>query len=331
MKSFFFLFLALLVMVSAANSQDIAKNKQEGEVVWYTNIPRGDVQELADAFERVYPHLKMKSFVAEAGFLVERLTIEMKSNKHLSDIIELPADKVPALKDNDLIELYCSPESKLYRPEHKDRDCYWTDAGASYKVPAYNTQQITGNSIPKDWGDFLDPRWKNQISLPVSNMLIIYPGFIQRWGREKARKYLTRLVENGVVWEVRGQSILPKLVAGEISLTSVSHNLIEAQKKKGAPVDWVNTARPIVSQMQVVSLSRKAPNREAARLFIDFLLSKKGQEIKMQQARISGRSDMSCPLKKVDCRKLDVLVVQPPRSLADFLEIQNELRKIIRQ
>lgn len=317
-------------------AQDAAKTGPQGTITWYTNIPHNDASALADAFEKEYPLLKMDIITGNGEVLISRLIMETRAGKHYADVTEFSAALVPLLKENHLIEPYCSPEVKFYPPEHKDKECYWTDAGASYKVIVYNTQNVVGNDIPKGWKNLLNPRWKIQggisrIALPTSNMLTIYPGLIHRWGNKRARIYVEGLVEQGVTWQLRGQAVMPMLVAEEVSLASVSHNLVETQKKKGAPVEWVKTAQPIISQMQIVSLTRNAPHPEAAKLFIDFLLSKKGQEIKQRQYHVSGRGDMPCPLQNVDCRKLDVLVVQPEKSSAAFEKMRGEFRKIIWQ
>ena len=51
---------------------------------------------------------------------------------------------------------------------------------------------------------------------------------------------------------------------------------IEANKTRGAPVDWVNL-EPVVLQIDSIMLGARAAHPNAAKLFIDFLLSQEGQ------------------------------------------------------
>lgn len=315
--------------VSFTASQDVASARQESEVVWYTNIPMTDAKMLADAFESEYPFLKVKIVGGDSERLATRLAAETKYGMHLSDVHEFQIYTIPYLKEENLIEPYCSLEAKFYLHGHKDEECFWTDASGSWLTPAYNTEKISQKDLPQLWEDFLAPKFKKQISTPAHGVL--YQGLIQRWGIEKTREYFNKLAQNTVNLALLGasQGILPRLTAGDISIAFMSHNLVEVQKEKGAPIDWISAIQPIVSNMQVVSLSRNAPHPESAKLFIDFLLSKKGQEIKQKQYRVSGRRDMPCPFKKVDCGKLDVVVVQPAESSAEFKKIQDEFREII--
>ena len=48
-------------------------------------------------------------------------------------------------------------------------------------------------------------------------------------------------------------------------------------KKRGAPVDWVRTAQPIVTGLKPIALSAKAQHPNAGKLFIDLALSKKAR------------------------------------------------------
>ena len=72
-------------------------------------------------------------------------------------------------------------------------------------------------------------------------------------------------------------------------MTAYSQNF-ETLKQRGAPVDWV-ALDPVYANLHPVALYSKAPNPNAGKLFIDFLLSKTGQEILRAQKRIPDRID----------------------------------------
>jgi iron(III) transport system substrate-binding protein len=61
-------------------------------------------------------------------------------------------------------------------------------------------------------------------------------------------------------------------------------------KPTGAPVDWVYL-NPVFANIHPAGISAKAPHPNAARLFIDFVLSKPGQEIVRKMNRIPDRTD----------------------------------------
>ncbi len=63
--------------------------------------------------------------------------------------------------------------------------------------------------------------------------------------------------------------------AGEINLALVDRGHIELMKDKGAPVDWVKV-KPVVITGSALSMVKKAPHPNAARLFIEWLFSPQG-------------------------------------------------------
>ena len=61
-------------------------------------------------------------------------------------------------------------------------------------------------------------------------------------------------------------------------------------KPAGAPVDWVYL-NPVFANIHPTGIAAKAPHPNAARLFIDFVLSKRGQEVIRGMNRIPDRID----------------------------------------
>jgi len=56
-------------------------------------------------------------------------------------------------------------------------------------------------------------------------------------------------------------------------------------------MDWI-PLEPVVVQIYPVMLAEKAPHRNAAKLFIDFLLSKEGQEMFRRFQSVPVRRDV---------------------------------------
>ena len=56
-----------------------------------------------------------------------------------------------------------------------------------------------------------------------------------------------------------------------------------------APIEWVR-ADPVVAYHYTASVAAKGPHPNAARLFVDFLLSRKGQELIVKTKRVPVRN-----------------------------------------
>ena len=91
---------------------------------------------------------------------------------------------------------------------------------------------------------------------------------------------------------MRGSTVRVQLAAaGEFPLVIAYANIIQYLAEKGAPIDWV-PLEPAVISVNTVMAGAKASHPNAAKLFIDFTLSKEGQEKLWDFQRIPSRSDV---------------------------------------
>ena len=88
------------------------------------------------------------------------------------------------------------------------------------------------------------------------------------------------------------------LAAGEFPIGITYSHQAATMKRRGAPVEWVRTAQPIVTGLKPIGLSAKAPHPNAAKLFIDVVLSKEGQELIKSFNRIPDRGDVTSELNE---------------------------------
>ena len=109
------------------------------------------------------------------------------------------------------------------------------------------------------------------------------------WGREKAQRFMRALAKQDI--QLRsGQSLIAQLMAaGEFQLGMALAHRIEKMKEQGAPVEWVTTLNPITVSLHPIAVAAKAPHSNAAQLFIDFVLSKVGQQVVLAMGRTPSR------------------------------------------
>ena len=91
---------------------------------------------------------------------------------------------------------------------------------------------------------------------------------------------------------MRGTTVRVQLAAaGEFPLVIGYANIIQNLAEKGAPIDWV-PLEPAVISVNTVMAGVRGAHPNAAKLFIDFTLSKEGQEKLWDFQRIPSRSDV---------------------------------------
>jgi ABC-type Fe3+ transport system substrate-binding protein len=193
-------------------------------------------------------------------------------------------------------------------------------------VVTYNTGLVSVGELPKEYFDLLKPKWKDRVGLDSSD-LEWYANLRKVWGAEKAQKFLEGLRAQNIRL-VQGRSLLTNLLSGgevEILVNNFLQNVIEA-KRKGSPVEFL-ALDPVISAAGLVGINKAAPYPNAARLFIDFVLSKEGQELIVKTDRSSVRKDVTGnPLDLIK----NVRVVPSDLSLGkDYIWLRDEYRQFL--
>jgi iron(III) transport system substrate-binding protein len=264
--------------------------ESEKKMVWYTTIGSADAKILIDEFRRRYPKIVAEYFRTGGPQLVERIFTEARAGKHLWDVFMNSAIYTQLLIERSMLAVYQSPESRFYRDGYKDPRGTWTSIYTNYAVAGYNTKLVAKDEVPKSYSDLLKPVWTGQIGMDAKS----YEWFavvVRGLGEEKGLSLMRQLAKNKVQLR-NGRELVAQLVAAgefKLALTAYSQNY-ETLKLGGAPMDWV-ALNPVYANIHPIALSAKAPNPNAGKLFIDFLLSKVGQEILRAQKRIPDRID----------------------------------------
>jgi iron(III) transport system substrate-binding protein len=298
--------------------------KKEGKLSWYTSMNVNESKPLADDFEKQYPFIKVELFRSSGEKIQNRVTTETRAGRWNFDVAGL--SEIGTLIEHKLIAPYYSPEAKGYIKEFKDPQGRWNAVYINYYVPGYNIRQVAEKDAPKRWEDFLDPRWKDKISIDQEE----YPWYVTllaAWGKEKTNKYMNALAKQNIQWR-KGHALIAQLMgAGEFPLAIVYAHRVESDKKKGAPLEWVNTVDPIVVSVHSVGLSAKPSRPNAARLFIDFILAKNSQEKIRSFNRVPARADVEPPSPKMDQSRLKLRVV-PHDTATRYNEYVKDFRSI---
>ena len=263
--------------------------KKEGELVIYHSPQQRDYEAFCKAFMKKYPFIKAKPYRASASKLMNKILMEHRAGRHIWDVCQTRGIFYQILKEEGLFQKYMSLESEVYPASYKDPDGFWTAMFRTTVVIGYNTRLVPPGDIPKSYEDLLNPKWRGKLSADKTeeewfmNMLFYM-------GEKKGLEFMSKLYRQDLILQEGNTLRTSLLVAGEfpIMVTTQGHT-IEYFKAQGAPVDWVKTAKPIVTYISPISLSAYAKNPNAGKLFIDFMLSKEGQEVLTSVNRIPIR------------------------------------------
>lgn len=266
--------------------------KKEGKLVLYTGMDVEEANQYTKEFTKKYPFIKPDVFRSSGEKVQAKFLVEHRANVHNADIFQTSIVQVYQLKNAGLLAKYISEESAAYTEGFKDPLGYWT---AFYLIPyviGYNTKLVSAKDAPNSYEELLNPKWKGQIGLETEEYQWFYH-LVQILGKEKGQDYMRRLA--GQTLQMRkGHTLLAQLVAaGEMALAVVVYsNRVERMKSSGAPIDWVRFKGPTITAINAISIPEKAPHPNAAKLFVDFVLSSEGQNLLRGLRRIPARPDV---------------------------------------
>jgi len=326
-----FVLLSLVVLASAGNvaaqSKEVLEGaRKEGQLVFYSGIPIPDAQAILSALEKKYPFIKTTFYRATGPALVSRIQTEQRAGTHVWDVMNSTGFEPYVLLEQGYFAKYESSERKHFPEGHKDNDGMWATMYTTPMIVSYNSKLVSAADLPKDYADLLNLKWKGRLGMDSSDFEW-YANLRKVWGAEKAQKFLDGLKKQDVRL-VQGRALLTELLSGgEIAMlvNNFLQNAIEA-KRKGSPVEFL-ALDPVVSAAGLVGINRLAPHPNAAKLFVDFVLSREGQELIVKTDRSSVRKDVAGnPLDLIK----NVRIVPSDLTLGkNYVQIRDEYRDLL--
>jgi iron(III) transport system substrate-binding protein len=284
--------MALLAFANGASAADpklIEAAKQEGQVGWWSTIAQDQSQKIIDEFMKLYPFIKATYWRSGSVGIHNKVMIEARAGRPTWDVVSQTAPEfIHELKQKKIIAPYHSPERRHFSNDFKDKDGYWTGTYALPTGVGFNTRQVQREEAPKNYQDLLHPKWKGKkISVDDEGFELLL-GLIQAWGREAAVGYLKKLAAQEPMIGRGNSQRTQLLAAGEFPLAIAYTHTVEWSKSQGNAVDWVNL-EPVVIKFDGIMLGAKAAHSNAAKLFIDFILSERGQALLQSFNRVTLR------------------------------------------
>ncbi len=289
---------------------DVGKAEQEGSLVLYSpNAEQGTVA-LLQAFEAAFPKIKTKYIRLQTGALYSKLMSERRAGSYLVDVVNL-SDMGLALdlQKRGGYEHYVSPQLAAYESRFKSKpEGYFTWGDIIMAGIAYNPKTVSPADAPKDWGDLADPKWRGGINVKSANSGVQYT----TW-------YVLRDLLGADYWDAIAKQKprafdsyvqqFDRVANGEDKLVVTAQYTSYLEfKAKGAPLEFVVPPAGMPVSPEVFGIAQNAPHAQAARLYLDWFLSPKGQKV-MADALIghSARLDVEPPPGALPVSKMKLL------------------------
>jgi len=261
---------------------------------------------LIEEFEKKYPLSRATESRTDSKYIIRKVIEEAKAGRYLADVIETTSDGLGVLRREGLFQEYFSPEARNFPNELKPRGksgFFHLPDRETYNSLGYNTKSVSPASAPRTLRDLLDPKYKGKMAITSTSTGARWIGnALESQGRE----FLDKFAEQDIsVQDMAPAALINLVVSGEIPLSPTIFDAnVTLAKQKGAPVEW-RPLEPVVTTVGSAALVAKAANPHAALLFIDYLLSKEGQQFIMKGGLWSPREDVGSLDQKFKKNYLD--------------------------
>lgn len=278
--------------------------KVTGEITLYTSESQDQVNEMKADFEAANPGVKVNVFRSGTGEVIAKLQTEMESNQVAADLIWF-ADYAyfDSIADKHLLA-HDSPSAKGLKPEFKYADGKFYEVRTIYNVVAYNTKAIT--TPPTSWQDLLDPSVKGKVGMAsplYSGAAFATLGTLVNMD-DFGWDFFQGLKNNEAKVETGNGGVNNKLATGEYTMVSVVDFMVRNAKADGSPVDYVWPAEGAILIPTPVGIMKDSKNPEAAKAFVDYLLSERGQKLFLKQGYIPVQDGLGVPEGTPDMAQL---------------------------
>lgn len=306
--------------------------KKEGQV---NATLSGTWREILDAgvFQKRYPEIKVVTMVGRgSGDIIPRMLAERRAGKYLLDVyssggsahtVLYPAKVLDPIKPT-LILPEVVDESKWYGGRHQYMDpegqyIFNYVATPYFGSISYNTNLVNPKEFKSFW-DFLNPKWKGKITATDTRrdgpgngqMKFFYhnpqlgPKFLYRLFGEMDITFMGHF-RQGVDWLATGKFAICFFCGG-----------IDIAQRQGLPVDefgMMKEGAALSVQNGSLVLMNRAPHANAAKVFINWLLSREGQ-ITVQRAMAKAGTFPA------DSRRIDILkdAIPPDKRRVEGVE-----------
>ena len=254
--------------------------KKEGKLVLYTATFVEVEQEVVNEFRKKFPFIAVEMIRAPGGQLITRVKTEVAAGKLAADVL-IHSDRGLTKGMEHIFADYAPPNAADYLPESLVSPKLWPTLTAGWSI-AYNKEIV--KNPPKSWMDLLKPEYGNgQIAQVIA----------QSGGTTWTRVMFERQVLGEDYWAKQaatkprlfpsGAPCSDALVRGEFSIAPLVYNIVYPKQRDGAPIEtfFPPEGVPIVPYGSGIPRTARSPN--AARLYMDWILSEEGQTFQIKQ------------------------------------------------
>jgi iron(III) transport system substrate-binding protein len=258
--------------------------KKEKAFTWYTaHYNTETAAALCNGFEKKYPGVACKYIRTTAQVAYQRLAQDQKAGIAQASVFSsTDVSHYGRMKQDGWLQPYrpknLSELVEAFKP-FNDPDDHYVATAAGLVVLTYNTEAVGANEAPKKWTDLADPRWKGKVSIGHPG----FSGYVGTWVVQMRKLYgwdfFKKLEQN--------RPRIGRSINDTVTMLNAKESVVAAgpsattleSRGKGNPVAVVYPEDGAVLMVSPTGILKNAPAPNAAKLFVEYLLSREASEV----------------------------------------------------
>lgn len=270
----------------------LAAARKEGKIVLYAANFLDTEQAVAKRFSERFPGIGIEIVRAPTGQLITRIKTEAAANRMIADVIDI-SDRVQARAMIELFAPYAPPNAADYPEVARTADRLWPRSGNAWTI-TYNSELVT--VPPKSWADLAKPEFGK---LRLGQTVIASGGapFNRAMFERKVlgEDYWTKQAALKPLLFPSQAPMVDAMIRGEIAIAPLVTNLAIPLAAQGAPLKWFFAPEGVPVTVFCAGIARDAAHPNAARLFLDWALSREGQALMVELGSFSSMARPPMP------------------------------------
>ena len=265
------------------------------KLIIYTSMKESLIGGIVEGFKKKNPGIEVDYQSAGAGKLMAKIAAERQSGKILADIIW--TSEVPdfySMKKEGILEQYKTPLFKEILNPFDDYDGHFTAARLGTLGIAINTDKI--KTPPAQWSDLFKPEFKGAFGVAdpaLSGTAYMSVALLEK---QFGWPFFDKLRANGARIGKGSGQVIDDTASGELGASLAVDYITYDKIKKGAHIALYYPPELLIAPSPV-AIFKGGRNLDAAKKFVDYLLSKEAQTLIAAEGTLSVRADVPSPEK----------------------------------
>jgi iron(III) transport system substrate-binding protein len=316
--------LLLSTLAAVALAAPAAQAEVGGKLVLYTSQPNEDAQMTVDAFMAANPGVTVDWVRDGTPKIMAKFRAELAAGAPQADVL-LIADSVTmeGLKAEGLLMAHPDADISAYEPGIMDADKTWFATKLITTGIVHNTQAPVA---PTSYSDLTAPDVSAAFMMPsplasgaaTIHMVALTGVESLGWG------FYETLAKQGALADGGNGGVLKAVAGGEKLYGFLVDFLAIREAAKGAPIRFVFPTEGVSAVSEPAAILASAKNPDAAKAFVDFLISEAGQKLAAEMGYLPAHPGVTPPAGFPDRAQIKVLPFDPAQALKD--EAANKAR-----